>query len=501
MKKILLALFLSLIVFSVPVFAADDFTDLTSLDFGFEFVDYLRDEGVVSGYDDGSFRPDDKINRAEFLKIAIGAAKANGLLDGEIGGSNCYKDVKDEWFAPYICKAAKLKYVDGYADGRFRPEQNINFAEASKIIANILKLPVDTSLYADSWFHPYIIPLQNRNAIPFSVLSFNQEISRIEMAEIISSAIRNASQDVAYSPKYVSYLDLKILTDWLDAKRLITHKGERADFYSHDGKVYALEFGVIYPVSDADPLTFQYLEGDYYIDKDAFFMVQANENGVDRFTDFSGDFEYWMNYNVNIYDGASFGFISDDENVYFAYYSDLTKIEGVDVSSFSVVPCGHDTCGLDKNKLYYWLSGEIKTLDVDGSTFGSYSIVENSEYWGDKVYAPFGVDDKNLYSFIEYPQRTVPSIIDGMDPLAAQLYSGAAFYVEGFWDLNVSSYILLDKEKVMVFLIGKDEWVEIEGIDPVTFEIVTDENKQIIFKDAKQSFKLNQQNDKFELVK
>lgn len=142
-------------------------------------IEYLRDAGVVEGYADGTFKPSASINRAEFVKILIGA-----YTDGELSGSNCFPDVREDWYAPYVCTAKKMGVIEGYPDGTFKPADPINFAEAAKIIANTFGLNQGES-DPSVWFRQYIEALQREKAIPLSVEYFDEEITRDEMSEII----------------------------------------------------------------------------------------------------------------------------------------------------------------------------------------------------------------------------------------------------------------------------------------------------------------------------
>jgi inhibitor of cysteine peptidase len=160
----------------------EDFMPFTDVQPGAPFIEgiqYLKDAGVLEGYADGTFLPDNKINRAEFLKIVMEASD-----HGDLDGTNCYPDVKAQWFAPYVCGATELGLVKGYDDGRFRPEQEINFAEASKIVANALNLTVSPA-DGNNWFEPYVRALDNYYAVPDSVDAFDQALTRGEMAEMI----------------------------------------------------------------------------------------------------------------------------------------------------------------------------------------------------------------------------------------------------------------------------------------------------------------------------
>lgn len=186
LQKILVraVLFLLLVPFFIPVFnvgavgSSLDFADVSSDHPNFDSVIYLKDQGVVAGYDDGTYKPDSLINRAEFLKIVMEASSY------EPGGSNCFKDVKEEWYAPYICKAKELKLVDGYSDGTFKPGQDINFAEGSRMIVNILGISMSDK-EKENWFQPYVLALGDINSIPATVEEFSSKMTRAEMADLI----------------------------------------------------------------------------------------------------------------------------------------------------------------------------------------------------------------------------------------------------------------------------------------------------------------------------
>ena len=167
-------------LFSQLSFAADEttFFDVPMDNVYHDSVEYLKSISVVEGYSNGEYRPDQKINRAEFLKIVM---ETKGIIEE---GADCYPDVKNDWFAPYVCKATELGFVKGYENGNFDPGKTINFAEASKIVANVLDLTMEKE-DESMWFKNYVYALEDQFAIPTSILSFNQELSRGDMAEII----------------------------------------------------------------------------------------------------------------------------------------------------------------------------------------------------------------------------------------------------------------------------------------------------------------------------
>ena len=157
----------------------DIFHDLPAKHAQATAISYVKDQNIVEGYPDGTFRPDNPINRAEFTKIVVGAV----VDDEEIESSDCFPDVSNEWFAKYVCTAKEQELIKGYPDGSFKPEGTINFVEAAKIISGAFSL--DTSGDDETWYKPYVEALAGVNAIPVSIESFDQEITRGEMADII----------------------------------------------------------------------------------------------------------------------------------------------------------------------------------------------------------------------------------------------------------------------------------------------------------------------------
>ncbi len=148
-----------------------------------ESIKSLKDQGIVSGYPDGTYGPERQINRAEFIKIVIGALGVNPI------GTNCYPDVRQEWFAASICTAKELKIASGYPEGGFGPSNNINVVEAFKIVLNGFHLKVRDLRDGEEWFKPYVESADHYGIYLQTFDSLGKEITRGEMAEIINRII------------------------------------------------------------------------------------------------------------------------------------------------------------------------------------------------------------------------------------------------------------------------------------------------------------------------
>jgi len=138
------------------------FEDVSVGDEYAEAIAYLKDNGVIGGYSDSTFRPDQGVNRVETLKILL--TGFNYEITGEKGSSD-FTDVDYEsWYAPYVEAAFDWGYISGYGDGTFKPGQPVNRVEFLKILTksyglDLTDYPV-TSLYADTeltaWYAPYV---------------------------------------------------------------------------------------------------------------------------------------------------------------------------------------------------------------------------------------------------------------------------------------------------------------------------------------------------------
>ncbi|MDD5750936.1 MAG: S-layer homology domain-containing protein [Candidatus Peribacteraceae bacterium] len=138
-------------VTSVSVAANSLFSDVASAHPYNSAIGWAKNAGILSGYPDGTFRPDQVVNRAEFLKIVL---EAKGV-DVAVSGSSGFKDVNENgWYAPYVRYAKAQGTIQGYPDGTFKPDQAVNFAEALKMAYNTLDIA--TTDVGGNWYDRYL---------------------------------------------------------------------------------------------------------------------------------------------------------------------------------------------------------------------------------------------------------------------------------------------------------------------------------------------------------
>ena len=139
------------------------YIDVTSNSQYCKAIEYLKGLGVFTGYSDGTFRPDQPINRAETVKVI--------LLALSIPISNNFTTLFNDtnsssWYATYLSTAKMLGIIRGYPDGTFRPDQTVNRVELLKVFleSSGVNIPYcnyapysDTPVNADTrWYVDYV---------------------------------------------------------------------------------------------------------------------------------------------------------------------------------------------------------------------------------------------------------------------------------------------------------------------------------------------------------
>src|SRR3989339_1755458 len=158
------------------------FSDLERGHEGFKDIMELYLRGVIKGYNDGTFKPDKKITREEFMKLDLGAIciscdKFNNEKKSEtlkIYNQNPFPDTKNINPQLLTCAAEgkNRNIVSGYKSAEyenyFLPQKEISFAEATKILLETAKIPlVDVPITGDKpWFYKYVLTAQKASLSP-----------------------------------------------------------------------------------------------------------------------------------------------------------------------------------------------------------------------------------------------------------------------------------------------------------------------------------------------
>lgn len=162
------------------------------------YIDHLKTKGILRGYSGGDLAPDQSITRAELLKMALKATGVSESGHSYQGYFSDVKQV--DWFDVYVEKAYEMGFVSGYSDGTFRPNAPVTRAEAVKILLNVFGLePVEyennlfNDVYRWDWYADSVATAYDYALIQgYSDKTFRPEglMTRGEAAKILSLALQ-----------------------------------------------------------------------------------------------------------------------------------------------------------------------------------------------------------------------------------------------------------------------------------------------------------------------
>lgn len=288
----------SVIVAPITVISSS-FSDVGDDYLNYGAIEYLYDKGVISGYPDGSFKPDQTINRAEALKMVMLATDKAGDTEQEID----FPDVsKEDWFYEYVTKAVETELVEGYEDGTFKPANNINVAESIKIILlafdQKIGNPPTQNPYPDvetsNWYATYALYAKNKQFIESGddgLLHAEEDITRGEFAEIIYRLLyvdENDLEKFPLSTDWPAYTDsvndysVKYPLDWK-----IIKAGDQLILWKRDNINEQLSWARVLPYSATVVMAVEKNEAEYTL-KEYVNLLEYNESATKNEQELNG---------------------------------------------------------------------------------------------------------------------------------------------------------------------------------------------------------------------
>lgn len=186
-----LALLLVTAIFSTSVFASTSFTDINDNTLYKDAIITLTKLGVINGYEDGTFRPDNTITRAEFTAIIT---RTLGAEDVKVEPTE-FTDIADHWARYNIKTAYDRGIIAGMGDGTFQPDKSVTYEQALKMV--VCTLGYGTSAEASGgWPTGY---LQQADALKLtktiSGVKSTEPASRGVIAQIVYNALEIKMQE------------------------------------------------------------------------------------------------------------------------------------------------------------------------------------------------------------------------------------------------------------------------------------------------------------------
>ncbi|MVO74803.1 DUF5011 domain-containing protein [Paeniclostridium sordellii] len=160
-------------------------------------INQFISSGYVNGYEDGTFRPDNSITRAEFVKLVNKYFGFNNKENIKFSDINA-----NDWYYNDVCIASKAGYINGYEDKTFKPNKTITREEVSKILISIKNKQDNVydklNKYPDknkvsNWAKPYVEGAIEQGYLKgndLGLLNPTNNITRAESVTILSRVVK-----------------------------------------------------------------------------------------------------------------------------------------------------------------------------------------------------------------------------------------------------------------------------------------------------------------------
>lgn len=164
-------------------------------------INFVRKNEVMTGHDDGTFRPNVSLQRIELVKIVM---TLNSTTDQRFACTERmraepvpFNDIQTErgiWYWPYLCLAHERGIINGYPDGSFKPTKAVSFAELSKIVAKAFGIEPIVVVEDDApWYARPMQALYDHDLVPPTVQEPAVPVSRGETAEVLYRILKQAA--------------------------------------------------------------------------------------------------------------------------------------------------------------------------------------------------------------------------------------------------------------------------------------------------------------------
>lgn len=159
-------------------------------------LSYLKSRGMIHGFEeDNTFRPDEIMNRAVFMKLLTESRHA---YPHRLRYGNCFADVAHEWFASYVCYGVDKEWIDGGKEGQFLPADNLTRGVALKTLMRAYGVDTEDAanrasryddVQSDSPYILYVVTAEDKGwlegFLDGSNFEPNTEMKRAEVAELL----------------------------------------------------------------------------------------------------------------------------------------------------------------------------------------------------------------------------------------------------------------------------------------------------------------------------
>ena len=460
------------------MFAGAAFTDSADIKVDTEVVDTLVSLGVVNGYDDGSFKPNGTVTRAEMAKMIYVLRTGNSDASAYNDDKTSFTDIGSHWARGYIKYCQSLGIIAGKSNTIFAPNASVTAQEAAKMLLVTLGYDAQKAGLVGSGWASKTNALADENGLLDDVnTSFTAACPRQYAAQLIYNAIDAKTvvwRDDAYTNQTAAGTDNKTIGE--KYMGLNTAEGVMSSFQKEDGKsTYTMDLEKITKKNGTesaknkyfDDLTFTKIAKDFTSLKNqkvkvlykgtdevygVFALAEDNTSIAAVLGQFDKDTDTRIKYNGNKYN------VMDKATV---------KVDGKDVVANKVNVSV--ATFVDNGKTYnkgMAKAFNAKAISNDGSSKVNTLTVET--FAVAKV-SYVGKDYINLTD-VFYSKNDALTTTSGVKYATAKLKSDDAIYPS---DLAKDDYVIVTPEANSV----ENDKVTVSKLDTVTGKVSSTKNK------------------------
>lgn len=193
-RKTIIPVIITVLTLAFASTAFAQFSDVSNKAVYYEAITNLHEMGIINGFSENEFRPLSNVTRAEFVKMMVIAMNKKGDAVSLNSGSSAFTDIKpDNWAIGYISAAVKNQIITGYADGSFKPNEKVNFAQVCTVL--LRSLGYTSSEMPGVWPQNYIEKARDLKITDGINLKFSDKVSRAQLAVMLERTLNTESKN------------------------------------------------------------------------------------------------------------------------------------------------------------------------------------------------------------------------------------------------------------------------------------------------------------------
>ena len=167
-------------------YASSGFLDVEENHYAYEAINSVKAYGIINGYPDNTFKPNDPISRAEMAVLMCRMADEDASRS-----ANPFSDIPDtHWAQGYITKANEKSIILGDGKGLFRPDDFVTYEEAVKMTVMATGRAVAVGTYPGNWAQSFLKIASLCNITDNMQSSYGDNITRADVAVMINNSLK-----------------------------------------------------------------------------------------------------------------------------------------------------------------------------------------------------------------------------------------------------------------------------------------------------------------------